>query len=176
MGARLLIANGSMQTTAAMPKVATTNVIKTMLQLYLGATPAGARVIEWGCSFDGSAAATPGEVELIETDVGATVTAYVAADITALNAEALALSDGQKLSSGTTGLLQGTTATSGFTSSAEGSITSVRNLDAPQLIAPTTQFVRPLGTDVILQSGKYLRIRVTFGTTVNMYCWICLEF
>jgi hypothetical protein len=40
------------------------------------------RIIEWGCSFDGSSAATPGEVELFVTTVAATMsTAYNPADI-----------------------------------------------------------------------------------------------
>src|SRR5580693_6036197 len=166
---QFLLANGAMQTTAAFAKVTTGNVIKTMMQVAFGATPLG-RIIEWGCSFDGSAAATPGVVELIETDVAATVTAYAAADITAYNADALLLTAAQKAAAGTTGIFQITTGTSGYTATVEGSITAVRNLDDPQLIAPTTQFVKqfPLGREPVIQNGKFARIRVTFGTAVNM--------
>ncbi len=50
--------NGPMPTTAALAKVATGATIKTMLQLVPAQT---IRVVEWGASFDASAAATPVE-------------------------------------------------------------------------------------------------------------------
>lgn len=167
---RFLIANGPMQTTAAFAKVATGIAIKTMLQMKPSATLI-AKIIEWGISFDGSAAATPGLVELIETDVAATVTAAVAADITKYDSDALMGGDP------TTNLIQvGTTAT-GYTASGEGSITAVRNLAGPQLIAPTTQFVQqfPLGAEPVIQISKFARIRVTFGTSVNAYCYFVVQ-
>src|SRR5215831_5839632 len=121
-----LIANGKMQTTAAFIKQTTGTTIKTMLQIVPGATVV-AKIIEWGISVDGIAAATPGNVELIETDVAATVTALVANDITKLDSDALMGGDP------TTALIQVGTTVSGYNASAEGTITSVRNLDAPQL-------------------------------------------
>src|SRR5438270_950812 len=87
-----LIGNGPMQTTAAFAAVTTGTAIKTLLQIKPGATTI-LKVKEWGISFDGSAAATPGKVELIETDVAATVTASVAADLTKLDAAAIAQGD-----------------------------------------------------------------------------------
>ena len=51
-----LIANGPMPTTAAQAVVTTGTAIKTMLQLKPFNT---CKIIEWGVSFDGSAAATP---------------------------------------------------------------------------------------------------------------------
>lgn len=170
MGALLLIGNGPMQTTAAFAAVTTGTSIKTMLQVKPSATNI-ARIVEWGISFDGSAAATPIKVELIETDVAATVTAAVAADITKLNADAIALGDV------TTNLIQvGTTAT-GYTSTSEGSITAIRNLDAPQFIAPTNQFIKqfPLGREPMIQVSKFARIRVTAGAAVNAYCYMVVE-
>lgn len=168
--ARYLIANGPMQTTAAFATVATGTSIKTLLQVKPGATVA-ARIVEWGISFDGSAAATPGKVELIETDVAATVTASVANDITKYDDAALAGGDP------TTALVAVGTTSTGYTASAEGSITAVRNLDGPQLIAPTNQYIKqfPLGERPLIQSGKFARIRVTFGTTVNAYCYMIIE-
>jgi hypothetical protein len=165
-----LIANGAMQTTAAFAKVTTGSSIKTMLQVNPGATTS-LRIIEWGISFDGSAAATPGQVELIETDVAATVTASVANDITKYDADAIA--NGNP----TTALITVGTAATGYTASAEGSITTVRNLAGPQLIAPTNQFIQqfPLGREPIIQNGKYGRIRVTFGTAVNAYCYMIVS-
>src|ERR1700741_2705617 len=157
---RYLIANGPMPTTAAFATVATGTAIKTMLQVKPDATTV-LKVVEWGISFDGSAAATPGKVELIETDVAATVTASVANDITKYDGAAIAQGDP------TTALIAVGTTSTGSTASAEGTITAVRNLAGPEFIAPTTQyqFQFPLGREPIIQNGKFGRIRVTFGTT-----------
>lgn len=165
-----LLGNGPMQTTAVFATVATGASIKTMMQVKPSAT-IQAKIIEWGISFDGSAAATPGKVELIETDVAATVTAFAAADITKYDSDALMGGDP------TTNLIQVGTTSSGYTSSAEGSITAVRNLDAPQLIAPTNQFIKqfPLGREPIIQVGKFARIRVTFGASINAYCYMIIQ-
>ena len=57
--------NGASAAAAAPVKVATGATIKTLLQLKAANT--GLTVVEWGISFDGSAAATPIEVELIDT-------------------------------------------------------------------------------------------------------------
>jgi hypothetical protein len=164
-----LIQNGPMPTTAASASVATGTAIKTMLQFEPSATKP-AQIVEWGISFDGSAAATPGKVELIETDVAATVTAMVTADITKLDAEALAGGDP------VTNLIQVGTANTGYTASAEGTITSVRRFDS-QLIAPTNQYIKqfPLGLEPICQISKFTRIRVTFGATVNAYCYMIVR-
>lgn len=164
------IGNGPMQTTAAFAPVATGTSIKTMLQVKPSATII-AKIVEWGASFDGSAAATPGKVELIETDVAATVTASVTADITKLDGNAL--SGGDPVAN----LIQVGTTSTGYTASGEGSITAVRNLAAPQFIAPTSQyqFQFPLGREPVIQINKFGRIRVTFGTTVNCYCYMVVE-
>lgn len=164
-----LIANGPMPTTSALAPVTTGTSIKTMLQIKPSATIA-ARIVEWGISFDGSAAATPGKVELIETDVAATVTASVAADITKLDSDALGGGDP------TTNLIQVGTSATGYTSTNEGSITAVRILDM-QLIAGTNQYVKqfPLGREPVIQIGKFGRIRVTFGAAVNAYCYVIIS-
>lgn len=162
-----LIGNGPMQTTAAFATVTTGTAIKTMLQVKPGTTQT-MRIVEWGISFDGSSAATPGKVELIETDVAATVTASAAADITKIDSDALRSGDPS-----TAVFAVGTSAT-GYTATVEGSTTAVRNLDGPQLIAPTNQFIKqfPLGDEPIIDVSKFCRIRVTFGTAVNAYCWM----
>ncbi len=118
-----LVLNGARPTTAAPVAVTTGVAIKTLLQVSTPATRP-IRIIEWGISFDGSAAATPIKVELIETDVAATVTAYVAADVTKYsdpNAPASLVTLG--------------VANSGYTATAEGTITAVRVFDV-QFIAP----------------------------------------
>lgn len=164
--ALILIANGPMPTTAALVSVTTGTSLKTLLQLKASAT-LPMRIVEWGISFDGFAAAAPGKVELIETDVAATVTAHVAADLHKYDADAIACGDL------TSNLIQVGVNATGYTSSGEGSITAVRYLAGPQLIAPTNQFIQPFapGREPIIQPGKYGRIRVNFGTAINAYCY-----
>lgn len=165
------IANGPMQTTAAFAKVATGTSIKTMLQV-LCLVPM--RIVEWGWSGDASAAATPGQVELIDTgNIAATVTASVAADITQYDEAAMLFN------SNSTFFTLSTSGT-GYTASAEGSITAVRNLAGPQQIAGTNEFVQqfPLGYRPVVpgtSSNKIMRIRNTFGTSVNAYCYVIVE-
>ncbi len=158
-----------MPTTAAQAVVATGTSIKTLLQVKASATNV-IKIKEWGISFDGSAAATPVKVELLETDVAATVTASASADITKLDGYALANGDP------TTNLIPVGTTSTGYTSSSEGSITAVRMFDV-QLIAPTNQYVKqfPLGLEPVIQVSKFGRIRVTAGTTVNAYCYMIVE-
>lgn len=164
-----LIANGPAPTTAAQLAVTTGTAIKTMLQVKPSATIL-AKIVEWGISFDGSAAATPIKCELLETDVAATVTASVAADIVKLDANALSGGDP------TTNLIQVGATSTGYTSTAEGTITSVRMLDV-QFVAPTNQYVKqfPLGREPVIQISKLGRIRVTAGVAVNAYCYMIVE-
>ena len=165
-----MIANGPMQTTSSFASVTTGTSLKTMLQIKPGTTNT-LKIVEWGISFDGSAAATPGKIELIETDVAATVTASAAADLTKLDSDALNSGDPT-----TSNIAVGTTAT-GYTASGEGSTTAVRNLAAPQFIAPTTQFIQqfPLGQEPVIQPSKFGRIRLLFGAAVNCYCYVKVQ-
>lgn len=161
-----LIANGPMPTTAAQAPVTTGTAIKTLLQLKPFNT---IKIVEWGVSFDGSAAATPIKVELLDTGtVFGTVTASADADVAKMGSVEDAVSS-------VAGLTLGTSAT-GYTCTAEGSITSVRMFD-PQLIAPTGQYVKqfPLGREPKGIIGNAIRIRVTAGAAVNAYCYIIFE-
>lgn len=164
---KYMIANGAMPTTAAFVPVATGTSIKTMLQIKPGATTT-LKIHGWGVSFSGFVAAAPGKVELIETDVAATVTAHVAADLTKYDEAALLAGDP------TTALIAVGTSATGYTSSSEGTITATRNLDAPQQIAPTGQFIQwfPQGAEPTIQNGKFGRIRVTFAASVDAYAWM----
>lgn len=166
---RFRMYNGPMPTTASHVAVTTGTGIKSLLQVKASAT-IPFKVVAWGISFDGSAAATPGIVELCETDVAATVTAFVAADIHKVDAMALLGGDP------TTNLLPIGTTSSGYTSTAEGSITAVRQFDV-QEIAPTNQYIYqfPLGQEPIVQISKFLRVRVKFGSAVNAICWVEVE-
>lgn len=153
--------NGAMPTTAALVPVTTGTAIKTLLQI---ATPSTEqlRIVEWGITFDGFAAAAPGKVELIETDVAATVTAHVASGIVKVNAP----NDVPSL------VTLGTAAT-GYTASAESTTTASRLLDYQQ-ISPTGQYViqYPLGREKEVAASKFLRVRVTFAAAVNAVCWV----
>lgn len=168
MPAQYFIANCPMPTTAAPTAVTTGTSIKTMLQVKLGSQNK-AKIIAWGISFDGSAAATPIKCELLETgSVFATVTASAAADISKYG-------DPNDVDPTTSNILIGTTAT-GYTATSEGSITATRTFDL-QLIAPTggyaVQF--PLSREPHVDVGKSLRIRVTAPAAVNCYCWVVIE-
>lgn len=167
--AQYLIGNGPMPTTAAFAGVTTGATIKTLLQVKASAT-APFKVKRWGISFNGSAAATPGQVELLETDVAATVTAAVANDI--MKYDGLAIAGGDQ----TTNLFPVGTTSTGYTSTGEGTITAVRIFDM-QYLPPTAPYVMQfeLGLEPMVQISKFLRIRVTFGTAVNCYCWVLVE-
>lgn len=163
---RYTIVNGVMPTTAALVPVTTGTAIKTLLQIK---PLVPLKIVEWGISFDGFAAALPIRVELIETDVAATVTALADADIT----KSGQVADGVAASLAMT---LGTSAT-GCTSSNEGSTTASRNLDPTLFLPPTGPFIKqfPLGREPVIQVAKFARIRVTAGTAVNAYCYIIVE-
>jgi len=161
------IFNGPMPTTAAQVPVTTGTAIKTLLQLKPFNT---CKIIAWGVSFDGSAAATPIKCELLDTGtVFGTVTASADADVAKLGSVEDAVAS-------VVGLTLGTAAT-GYTCTAEGSITSVRMFDA-ELVAPTNQYAMqfPLGREPKCIIGNAVRIRVTAGAAVNAYAWIQVEF
>lgn len=164
MATRLYSAyNGPMVTTAAPAKITTGTSVKTLMQLSTPSTLT-LEVIEWGISFDGSAAATPGVCELVDTvAIAATVTAYVANDITKLSQAGSALASNLTLG----------TANSGYTATAEGSITATRQLDS-QLLPPTAPYIKqfPLERGPEVLASEFLRVRVTFGTTINALCYV----
>src|SRR3990167_321406 len=161
------IANGPMPTTAAQAVVTTGVAIKTLLQIKLGTQNFG-KIVEWGISFDGSAAATPIKCELLETGtVFATVTAHTATGIVKLDPNAV---------DPTTSNFILTTTGTGYTATAEGTITATRMFDA-QLVAPTKQYVKqfPLCREPIVNVGTSMRVRVTAGAAINCYCYVIIE-
>ena len=171
MANRYFIQNSALQTTAAPVKQPTGTAIRTMMQLKLGAG-IEAVIRAWGCSFDGSAAATPGEVELFECTAAATMsTAYVNADIQPWDPNAPANASNFPID-------VTSTATSGFATAAvtEGTVAGARTFDL-QLVAPTSQYELwyPLGQEPILKAGNFTRVRMTFGASINAYIWILLE-
>ena len=173
--ASYIVYNSALVTTAAPVKQPTGTALRTMMLLKPNAN-AVIRPIVWGCSFDGAAAATPGQIELVETGtVFPTMsTAYVNADIQRYgNSAGPAQGDIRNYPIDVTG-----TATAGFATAAvtEGSTTVTRMADM-QMVAPTNQYVYqwPLGREFECAKGGACRLRVTFGTTVNMWAFIIFE-
>ncbi|MFC4609718.1 hypothetical protein ACFO9E_18135 [Streptomyces maoxianensis] len=158
-----MIRNAAMATTAAQAAVSTGTAIKTMLQV---ATPATvmARVLAWGFSTSEDEA---GIVELLQTDVAATVTAHVASGV-------------QPLDPGVPAALftLGTSAT-GYTASAEGAITATRTFDVVAMNASSNgltysyQFMPD--EQPVIPISKFLRVRATFSTAINLRCWVLME-
>lgn len=165
--------NGPAPTTASFAAVTTGTNIKTMLQVKLGgSTNQVGKIKEWGISFDGSAAATPIECELLSTGtVAATITEFVAADIFNIgDPNAGAVTDDFPLAFTAAG------DESGYTASAEGTITATKLYDV-QFVAPTNQYVKqfPLGLEPCWKASDFLRIRVKAGAAVNCICYIIFE-
>ena len=164
---RYITWNGAMPTTAALVKVTTGTAIKTMLQL---STPATRQltVLSWGFTLDAAPATTGvGVVELIGTDVAATVTAHSASGVMPLDPNAPA------------SLLTLGTANTGYTGSVEGSTTAGRLFDNVEVQGvsngpQSNTYVRtfPPNQQPVLAVSKFLRVRATFGAAVNMACWI----
>jgi hypothetical protein len=152
--------------TAALPGVTTgTTTIKSMLQIAPPATQE-LQVKAWGISFSGTAADNPIKCELVEVDVAATVTAHVAGSIHKVGPSAGGLASQVTLS----------TTTTGYTASAEGTITASRLLDF-DYVAPTSGsriYLNPLGDEWVVQPSKFLRVRITptLTTAVNCVCWV----
>jgi hypothetical protein len=158
--------NAAMPTTAAMVGVATANGVKTMLQIAAPSTR-DLEIISWGYSLS---VTPPGisSVELIQTDVAATVTAHVASGIISRDPNA------------TASLVTLGASATGFTATAEGSTTATRLFDMDQLgiaagnnpLNPDKQFM-PDEERWIVARSKFLRIRTTFtSTTPLLLCWV----
>jgi len=165
---RYKIFNAPMQTTAALAKVTTGTAIKTMLQI---ATPATrqCQLISWGYELDAVPGSTGGIIELIQTDVAATVTAHVASGVQPLDPNAPA------------SLMTLGTAATGYTATVEGTVAAVRTFDAN--FAIPTAGAAPVSYDYqfmpderpIIAVSKFLRVRVTFAAAVNMLCWVTYD-
>lgn len=128
-----------------------------MLQI---ATPSTRQIqlIAWGFSIDDTSGAD-GVVELMQSDVAATVTAHVAAGVQPLDPNAPASL-----------MTLGTSAT-GYTATAEGTTTASRVFDAVSLSATTAEspytYVYQWMPDErpIVAISKFLRVRATTPTT-----------
>lgn len=159
--------NSAMATTAAVATVTTGTAIKTMLQ---GSTPATrmAMILGWGYSLEEPPGAD-GIIELLQTDVAATVTAHVAAGVQPLDA-------GMPASLMTLG-----TSNTGYTATVEGSITATRMFDEVTLssvsaeAAPFMKYSKRWDNwdGPIIPVSKFFRVRATTPTTAaDMRTWI----
>lgn len=161
--------NGPAPTTAAQASVTTGTAIKTMLQV---ATPSTRQIqlISWGYSIESGPATGPLKVELVQTDVAATVTAHVAAGIQPLDPNAPA------------SLCVGGSSLTGYTATAEGSTTATRMFDFVTIgpnasSAATLDYAWQWMPDErpIVAVSRFLRVRATFATAANMVCWVCWD-
>ena len=166
-GERLYLAGNWVRPTTAAPVKQPTGAaaIRTQLQIATSSTQ-GIKVVEWGISFDGSAAATPILVEFFNCTGAATMsTALAAADISRIS---------DPLGTETIPL-QYSTALSAFATAAvtEGTVANYYAYDV-QLIAPTSQYVKqwPLGREPSAALSTFLRIRTTAPAAVNCLCYV----
>lgn len=123
------------------------------------------KVVEYGISFNGSAAATPSTVTLAHAGAASTVsTGHTASTI-------VAVGDNSK----TSGLTMGT-GNSGYGNGAITTNTTTKMFDA-QFIAPTTQFVKqwPLGREPVLPASAFLQLRINTSATVSALAYILFE-
>ena len=160
--------NGPFPTTAQQLAVTTGTVIETPLQVH-SAAGIVLKAKAWGFSMDASAAAAGVEWELIETGViHATVTAHVAAGIHAIDGEALLATPSAYFLLSTAG--------TGFTATAEGSIVESRVFDGA-FVQPTGEraWEFSLGNGRVIDPEHVLRIRVTAAAAVLAKCWVEIE-
>ena len=157
--------NGPGPTTAAPAAVTTGAAVKTMIQLSTSAS-AEARIVEWWWEGDGSAAATPGTIELMFHSSGAaTVTAYVLA------------TDVKKYDpNGRASLITVGTANSGYTASAEGTPATALGSIVHKVPPTSGIYIQyPLGREPEMAVSTFCRLRNTLGSAVNAICGIAWE-
>lgn len=162
--------NNAMATTAMQGAVSTGTVVKTMLQI---STPTNRQlqVISWGFSFRADPG-TASSVELIETDVAATTgTAHVASGVQPQN-------PGLPPSLMTLGA-----ANTGYSFTVEGAIAATRLFDNKHMYANSAGGISNVNYEKqflpkevpTIGVSKFLRVRVSFNTSVNFICWICWD-
>ena len=138
----------------AIVEVATTAAVKTVLQVAVPSTT-DIRILAWGISFDGVAAADPaGVVTLVGTSGAATVTTLTPGEWES--------DDGQA------SLCVGGTALTGYSASVEGTITSSRMYDG-QEIHPQTGYSIWFPERALprVKASRFLRIRCLFSVDIN---------
>lgn len=131
------------------------------------APPSGTsiRIIEWGVSFNGNAAGTPGVCTLAQASAASTTTtAHSTSTIMPVGDNAKASS----LTMSTTG--------SGFGSGAITSATTERQF-AAAFVGPTSQYEKqfPLGRDYVVLPSKFLQLRINTAAALTAIAYIVFE-
>lgn len=151
-------------TTGVMAGTSYASGAKVAIQL---ATPSTVqiRLVEWGVSFNGSAAATPAVCTLAQA--GAASTCSSAHSTSTI----VPIGDNGKASS----LTMGTT-TSGYGNGAITTNTTSKQY-AGQFIAPTNQFIQqwPLGREPVVPVSAFLQLRINTSATVTAIAYIVFE-
>lgn len=157
--------NGPMVTTGAYTPVTTGTATKTMLQILAPATGTGLTVWKWGLDFDGTGT-TPIKCELIDTYlIAATVTAHVTAGIQSYDADQASAS---RVQLSTTG--------SGYTATAEGTITQTRYGSINSVLPGNGDRNEwSLGREFYIPPAHVVRIRATATAAANMTCYLCWD-
>lgn len=154
--------NGPMVTTAAYVPVTTGTAIKTLLQIKAPAAT-GITIWKWHVDFDGTGT-TPIKCELIDTGtVAATVTAHVAAGLQCISSH-LPIASAVQI---------GSTTNSGYTATAEGTITTTRYGSLNSVLPGNGDRNEwSLGREFWIPPGNIVRIRVTATAAVNAMCFM----
>ncbi len=158
---RYIMWNQAMPTTGNFTPVTTGTSLKTMLQVK---PTTNISIIEWGYSF----ATVPTAV----VEVGLITSGTVAATVTAAGAnDVMKYDDGGAPSSAVT---LGTAAT-GFTATAEGTITATRILDFSEQWAQSYSKQFPLDREPGVISTDFLRIRMNTAVAISAVCYVVWE-
>lgn len=155
--------NSTRITTTAAVAQPTGAAIRTMLQIASGATIGQMTIVEWGISFNGSAAAAGIPVEFFNCTGAATMsTALAATDVVKYNTtEASSIQYGTALSAYAT------------TAVTEGTVANAFMYDL-QHIQPTNQYIKqwPLGREPVGAVATFFRVRTTSAASVNAYIYL----
>jgi hypothetical protein len=155
----------------AMPTTGEPSFVTTPTTLTTGATllqikpTTNCAIIAWGFQTNVVPTALV-NIDLLTTGtVGATVTNYAAADImkyddSGSSASLIATGGGN---------------TSGFTSTAEGTITATRYLDQGPGWSQFYKTQEPLDREASVQAGDFLRIRAWSATAIGIKCFVVWE-
>jgi hypothetical protein len=172
MGTLYMMQNYPAGTAGPSPGQTTSATLFTQLQVQPSTSGMPIRVVEWGVSFNASAVGVPFQCDLVDTiSIAATVTAFAAADVSVVNP------DTPNQSGTTAGIpfILSTTA-SGYLSSAEGTITSIRSFDC-QFVEPIGGYYKqfPLGHEPLITLGHILRVRVHGDGTTKCIAYVIVE-
>lgn len=123
------------------------------------------RIVEWGVSFSGTAAAAPAICTLAQASAASTCST------THSTSTIMAVGDNAKASS----LSMGTT-TSGYGSGAITTCTTERQYAAAQ-VGPMSQYEKqfPLGRDYLVLPSKFLQLRINTAATLTAIAYIVFE-